>query len=211
MNIRPIVLSFLALFLIILLPAPAFAQQATYSVNGDNSIGFTFAPTPTPIPYPTYQPYYPSYPTAPTPSYNYGYNNQYAQPAQFYPGQNYPTPNYPAPTYRQPFFPAPTAIPQPSGIRGTITFGPVCQNLNGNGPCYVPYQAQVAFYTMQGAYAGSATAGRDGRFTINLPAGGYKIVPFIYRQNQQAPQQIISVPNAGYADTAIVYDSGIRY
>lgn len=180
---------------------------------------FTYAPTPTPAPI-VYQqaPYYPT----PSYPYNYGYNNQYAQPVQYYQAPNYPTPYYQQNTvvqnqpqyYQAQNYPILNSLvqnQQPSGVKGTVTIGPVCRNLNNAGNCYVPYQAQISFYTAQGAYAGSTTADNSGNFSINLPVGGYTMIPYIYNPTQKAPQQIITVANSGYSSTAIIYDSGIRY
>jgi len=102
----------------------------------------------------------------------------------------------------------------PTGVlEGTVTLGPISPvEQVGGGPNTRPYAATIAVQTADGDVVATVESGDDGRFTLRLAAGAYRLVP---RSPEDQP-----LPYAAPLDVTIVagettaveipFDSGIR-
>ena len=102
----------------------------------------------------------------------------------------------------------------PTGLlEGKVTLGPITPvEQIGGEPNSRPYAATIDVAAPDGDVVETVESGSDGKFTVRLPAGGYRLVP---RSPKDSP-----LPYATPLDTTVVagrttkveiaYDSGIR-
>ena len=102
----------------------------------------------------------------------------------------------------------------PTGLlEGTVTLGPITPvEQIGGGPNTRPYAATVDVETPDGDAVSTVESGDDGRFSVRLAAGSYRLVP---RSPEDQPLPVAAPLDAtvvaGKTTTVeIAYDSGIR-
>jgi hypothetical protein len=102
----------------------------------------------------------------------------------------------------------------PTGLlEGTVTLGPIMPvEQIGGGPNTRPYAATVDVETPDGDVLKTLESGDDGRFSVRLAAGSYRLVP---RSPEDQPLPLAAPLDAtvvaGKTTTVeIAYDSGIR-
>ena len=102
----------------------------------------------------------------------------------------------------------------PTGLlEGTVTLGPITPvEQIGGGPNTRPYAATVDVETPDGDAVSTVESGDDGRFSVRLAAGSYRLVP---RSPEDQPLPLAAPLDAtvvaGNTTTVeIAYDSGIR-
>ncbi len=100
-----------------------------------------------------------------------------------------------------------------SGIRGTVTIGPMCPVLQKGVPCPdLPFSTKLVIEDDMGVDVASVVSADDGTFQIELDAGSYVIVPG--SPNPGAPpaasELAVEVESDAYTEVLIQYDSGIR-
>ena len=103
--------------------------------------------------------------------------------------------------------------PNESGIRGTVTIGPMCPVLQKGVPCPdLPFSAKIVIEDEAGVEIASVVSGDDGMFQIELDPGSYVLVP--ESPNPGAPpmaqEQAAEVLEDGFTEVLVQYDSGIR-
>jgi hypothetical protein len=116
---------------------------------------------------------------------------------------------------------APTAAPTPTpastlttGVRGHVTIDGGCPVIRQDSPCPdKPYQARVVVFPA-GSDAGIANVITDagGLFSIALPPGSYTLRGENLAEAvmpHASPVDVV-VPDRGYAEATIQFDSGIR-
>jgi hypothetical protein len=98
-----------------------------------------------------------------------------------------------------------------SGVRGLVLFGPTCPVQRPGKSCTRPYEASI---TVQREPAGSVVASvrsaSDGRFTVRLRVGRYRLEPRNGRPFPRAHSQTISVSAHHFTAVTIRFESGIR-
>jgi hypothetical protein len=102
----------------------------------------------------------------------------------------------------------------PTGLlEGMVTLGPITPvEQVGGGPNTRPYAATVDVETPDGDVVNTVESGDDGRFSVRLAAGSYRLVP---RSPEDQPLPLAAPLDAtvvaGKTTTVeIAYDSGIR-
>lgn len=105
----------------------------------------------------------------------------------------------------------PAAAGQRQGIRGTVTIGPTCPVQREGESCVRPF-ATVLFLRRVGSSAAPRTlrSGTDGRFTVALAVGRYRLTPRNGKPYPRAAAQTVSVRAGRYTRVSVDYDSGIR-
>ena len=113
--------------------------------------------------------------------------------------------------------PSPTAVSTGTKVSGVATAGPVCPVEKPGDPACAPRPvagAVLIVTELNGTEIARATTGSDGRFTVNLPAGAYTLVPQrVEGLMGTAPPIPFSVGVDGAPSAApleVQYDTGIR-
>ena len=100
-----------------------------------------------------------------------------------------------------------------SGIRGTVTIGPMCPVERADSPCPPkPYPAKITV-SKSGDVVATATTADDGRFQISLEPGTYTIDAVPVNADGVAhmqPMQPVTVTAGAFTGVTISFDSGIR-
>jgi hypothetical protein len=106
-------------------------------------------------------------------------------------------------------------LAQETGVQGVAMRGPTMPVCQTDVPCDEPYPG--AIITVQPAGGGKeiarATADDKGNFQIPLHPGMYLIVPLNADGNDGLPHaasQKVQVPESGFAQVTVNYDTGIR-
>ena len=106
-----------------------------------------------------------------------------------------------------------TATPPPTGdtgIDGIVTIGPTCPVERADSPCPDrPYEARVTIWRNQTMIA-EARSGVDGRFTMLLAAGTYRIVGESVSPFPHGAEVTVTVVEGHLTPAQIRFDSGIR-
>ncbi len=108
---------------------------------------------------------------------------------------------------------AATATPPASGetgIAGTATVGPTCPVERADSPCPDrPYEARITVW--QGSTMVSETrSGADGRFTVLLPPGTYRVVGESGSTFPHGTETTATVVEGQLTQVTLRFDSGIR-
>ncbi len=108
---------------------------------------------------------------------------------------------------------AATATPPASGetgIAGTATVGPTCPVERPDSPCPDrPYEARITVW--QGSTMVSETrSGADGRFTVLLPPGMYRVVGESGSTFPHGTETTATVVEGQLTQVTLRFDSGIR-
>jgi hypothetical protein len=67
------------------------------------------------------------------------------------------------------------ATPTPSGLRGTVTRGPISPVCVAEQPCSEPARNVTLLFSLAGRIAGRTTTDAGGRYRIQLAPGSYQI------------------------------------
>jgi hypothetical protein len=98
-----------------------------------------------------------------------------------------------------------------TGLTGVVVRGPIAPVCQINVACDAPFSA--AFRVEQGARRiAEFTSDTDGRFTVMLRAGTYRIVPAADAPIIQPPAQVktVDVLAVGLTQVRLEFDTGIR-
>lgn len=100
-----------------------------------------------------------------------------------------------------------------SGIRGMVLMGPMCPVARPDQPCPdQPYEAVIVVKNATGEEVSRTTSAPDGRFSLDLPPGTYRIVPLSPPDSPFpfAGELTVTVSPAVWTMLDISYDTGIR-
>ena len=107
------------------------------------------------------------------------------------------------------------SAPLTSGIEGQVLIGPQCPVEVEGTPCPdAPFAADVEVWDAErtGRVTTVTSDKEDGRFRVELPPGDYWLEPLAQKDGvpPAAEGQQVTVPQGGFAEVTISYDSGIR-
>lgn len=108
---------------------------------------------------------------------------------------------------------SPAAPTLTTGLTGTVTRGPIAPVCQVNVPCDAPF---AAGFTVTGAATATIVAhfrsDADGRFTVYLVPGPYRIVPDADAPIIAPTLQVkkVTVGRSGLSDVHLDFDTGIR-
>jgi hypothetical protein len=103
------------------------------------------------------------------------------------------------------------ATPPPSGLRGTVTRGPISPVCAAEQPCTEPARSVILVFSLAGRIAGRTTTDAAGRYRIRLAPGRYRVS----RTTQTpigrglAPDHALVVPSR-FTRVDFSIDTGIR-
>lgn len=98
-----------------------------------------------------------------------------------------------------------------SGVRGLVLYGPTCPVQRVGQSCERPYQATIAVRREpSNALVTRTRSGADGRFSVRLRSGRYRLVPTNGVPFPRASSQTITVQAHQFVRVTIRFDSGIR-
>ena len=106
---------------------------------------------------------------------------------------------------------SPTSATLTTGLTGTVLRGPVAPVCTASVPCSVPFSAG---FTIEGRGITVARfrSNPDGRFTVMLAAGSYRVIPDadapIISPTSQA--KAVTVQDTGLTTVTLEFDTGIR-
>ena len=105
----------------------------------------------------------------------------------------------------------PSPLPN-SGVRGSVTFGPLCPVVRAGSPCPDrPWQGTVQALTQDGAtFVDSAPTDKSGAFTLRLSPGVYLVTPVTPDGPPTATFTKVRVTAAAFVEVTLQVDSGIR-
>ena len=110
-----------------------------------------------------------------------------------------------------------TACDQPlsptteTGLTGVVVRGPIAPVCQIDRPCNAPFSAAFDVFENARRVAGF-TSDAEGRFTVMLPAGAYRVVPAADAPILQRPAQVrtVEVLSVGLTQVRLEFDTGIR-
>lgn len=107
---------------------------------------------------------------------------------------------------RQPLSPA-----VETGLTGVVVRGPIAPVCQIDRPCAAPFSAEFVVYDDARRIAGF-TSDPQGRFTVMLPPGMYKVVPSANAPIIQPSAQVktVEVQSVGLTEIRLEFDTGIR-
>jgi hypothetical protein len=100
-----------------------------------------------------------------------------------------------------------------TGISGQVLMGPIVPGPEVPGQVNeAPFSALFNVFHADGSTAGRFQSDEDGQFEIDLRPGEYTVVPDASAPFPNAGQQTrpVTVPEQGYADVILRFDTGIR-
>jgi hypothetical protein len=92
-----------------------------------------------------------------------------------------------------------------SGLRGTVTRGPITPTCSQNEPCSGPAPDITLSFSKGGKIVARVKTGDDGAYRVELPAGRY----FVLGPQPVRPQQV-EVATSGFRRVDFSYDTKIR-
>jgi hypothetical protein len=101
--------------------------------------------------------------------------------------------------------------PIDTGLTGLVLRGPITPVCMENVPCDAPFAATFVV-TRSGRGVATFASSSDGRFTVLLAPGSYRIVPTAAAPllNPTAQGQDVVVGTAGLTSDTLFFDTGIR-
>lgn len=105
------------------------------------------------------------------------------------------------------------ASPTPgSGVRGTVTYGPLCPVEQVGSPCPDrPWQGKVQGRLPDGTLVREVTTEPNGSFTLSLDPGTYDVVAATPEDGMtNAKAQRVTVTDGTFVTITMQVDSGIR-
>ena len=105
----------------------------------------------------------------------------------------------------------PTAPTATSGLSGLVVRGPITPVCRVGVPCDAPFSAEFTA-EQNGRAIASFRSGDDGRFSVSLAAGVYRIVPaadapLMFPKSQA---KTVEVKPAVFTEVRLEFDTGIR-
>ena len=106
---------------------------------------------------------------------------------------------------------APASPTITTGLTGVVIRGPIMPVCQIQIPCDAPFSAQFVL-EQNGRDVGQFRSGADGRFTVMLPSGVYRIIPaadapIMLPQSQTRTAEVLPV---GLTQVLLDFDTGIR-
>lgn len=110
-----------------------------------------------------------------------------------------------------------TACDQPlsptidTGLTGVVVRGPIAPVCQIDRPCYAPFSAAFDVFENARRVAGFRSDA-EGRFTVTLSAGAYRVIPAADAPIIQPLTQVrtVEVLSAGLTQVRLEFDTGIR-
>jgi hypothetical protein len=103
------------------------------------------------------------------------------------------------------------ASPAQTGVRGLVLYGPTCPVQRVGTTCERPYRAWITVrHFPSETLVTRVRSAADGRFTILVVAGRYRLVPRSGRPYPRAVAQVVTVRRGRLSSVTIRFDSGIR-
>ena len=98
-----------------------------------------------------------------------------------------------------------------TGLTGVVVRGPITPVCEIGRPCDAPFSAAFDVYENARRVAGFRSDA-DGRFTVMLPAGIYRVIPAADAPVIQPPAQVktVEVLPVGLTQVRLEFDTGIR-
>ncbi len=102
-------------------------------------------------------------------------------------------------------------VPTDSGVRGTVTIGPIAPVQHPGEPSEAPYAAELVLKTAGGAEVARTRSGSDGAYSVNLAPGSYTIEA-VGRGAPPSPPAPVTFDVRAHRFTTVnlAFDSGIR-
>jgi hypothetical protein len=99
-----------------------------------------------------------------------------------------------------------------SGVRGTVTYGPLCPVERVGSPCPDrPWRGNVRAQRTDGTLVRQVFTDADGAFTLPLDPGTYDIVPAIPEDSMpNAKARRVTVTEGHFVTVTMQVDSGMR-
>jgi len=98
-----------------------------------------------------------------------------------------------------------------TGLTGTVLRGPVTPVCTVNVPCQAPFSAGFTV-DRSGMAVARFRSDSDGRFTVMVPPGTYRVIPEadapLLAPASQA--KVVTVQDAGLTTVTLEFDTGIR-
>lgn len=103
------------------------------------------------------------------------------------------------------------AQPGQTGVRGLVLYGPTCPVQRVGTTCERPYRAWITVRRFPSeTLVTRVQSAADGRFTVLVAAGRYRLAPRSGRPYPRAVAQIVTVRRGRLSPVTIRFDSGIR-
>jgi hypothetical protein len=98
-----------------------------------------------------------------------------------------------------------------TGLTGVVVRGPIAPVCTNDRPCDAPFSAAFDVYA-DGRRVAGFRSDAQGRFTVMLPPGVYRIIPTADAPVIQPPAQVKSVEvlPVGLTEVRLEFDTGIR-
>jgi hypothetical protein len=104
-------------------------------------------------------------------------------------------------------------VPGETGIAGIVLIGPQCPVVREGEECPdAPYAARIEVFDAAGGLAAETASGDDGRFTLGVAAGEYRLVarPLSDTPIPSPVEQNVVVATGAVTEIVVSMDSGIR-
>jgi hypothetical protein len=98
-----------------------------------------------------------------------------------------------------------------TGLTGVVVRGPIAPVCEVSKPCDAPFSAAFGVYENTRRVSGFRSDA-NGRFTVMLPAGVYRVIPDADAPVIQPPAQVktVEVLPVGLTEVRLEFDTGIR-
>lgn len=98
-----------------------------------------------------------------------------------------------------------------TGLTGVVVRGPIAPVCQIDRPCNAPFSAAFDVFENARRVAGFRSDA-EGRFTVTLPAGAYRVIPAADAPIIQPPTQVrtVEVLPVGLTQVRLEFDTGIR-
>ncbi|MGI9184273.1 MAG: hypothetical protein ACR2GZ_04790 [Solirubrobacteraceae bacterium] len=104
-----------------------------------------------------------------------------------------------------------SARPAQTGVRGLLLYGPTCPVQQPGMTCERPYRAWITVRRFPSeTLVTRVRSAADGRFTVLVAAGRYRLAPRNRTPYPRASAQIVTVRRGRLSPVTIRFDSGIR-
>lgn len=100
---------------------------------------------------------------------------------------------------------------QTQGVRGSITYGPLCPVVQAGSPCPDrPWRGKVQAFSPDGTLVTEVDTDAAGSFTMPLHPGKYTITPLTPDGPPTAKSRSVTVSPRAFVEVVLQVDSGIR-
>jgi hypothetical protein len=98
-----------------------------------------------------------------------------------------------------------------TGVRGLVLYGPTCPVSRPGSTCERPYRAWITIRSLPSEMVITLVhSAADGRFTVALAVGRYRLAPRNGKPYPRAAAQTVTVRSGRLSPVTIRFDSGIR-